>query len=555
MNYDVFISYSRKDTAVAKQICAVFDAYKRYYKFEYFFDTSEIGIKSEYLKRIASAISQSKSMLFLASNDSYASTFCAKELLFAEDGKIDIYRYALDKSQPPQDIKLLLITQHYLEAALCPIEEMVRQVLSETLKQDIKPLSELQMSEYVVPNPTPSAKDKLKGWINVVVYLSLAFVVLFYAIRTCTDSSNEVFTPETLESEVSVVKDTLKKESVPQTAVKKVSATEKSKNETTTKTTKENTSTKTKTNSLAITNNRTQTITAAEEKSAVVNASSTKQLTSELKGVTPIQIDTTLTAKQLYIKGLEHYRQKDYNSAVQYYYESAKRGHASAQCDLGYCYRKGIVIARNDTEGVNWYRKAAEQGNARAQFNLGVCYAEGQGVTQDYYEAVKWYRKAAEQGNAKAQCNLGYSYAKGLGVTQDDYETVKWYRKAAEQGDASAQCYLGYCYEKGLGVTQDDYEAAKWYRKAAEQGNADAQCNLGGCYYKGLGVTKDEYEAVKWYRKAAEKGIAQAQYNLGLCYELGKCVTKDEYEAVKWYRKAAEQGYENAKKRLQELGY
>lgn len=193
--YDVFISYSRKDKAFAQSVCQVFDAYKRYYKFEYFFDTSEIGIKNEYLERIADAISQSKSMLFLASKNSYSPGFCTKELLYAEEYGVAIYRYCLDKSKAPQKIELLLIDQHYLEVELCPIEEMVRQVLADALQQDIKPLSELQISEDVVPNPTPSAKDKLKGWTNVLVYLSLAFVVLFYAIRTCTDSSNEVSTP------------------------------------------------------------------------------------------------------------------------------------------------------------------------------------------------------------------------------------------------------------------------------------------------------------------------------------------------------------------------
>ena len=45
--YDVFISYSRKDKAFAQSVCQVFDAYKKYYKFEYFFDTSEIVIKNE----------------------------------------------------------------------------------------------------------------------------------------------------------------------------------------------------------------------------------------------------------------------------------------------------------------------------------------------------------------------------------------------------------------------------------------------------------------------------------------------------------------------------
>jgi TPR repeat protein len=30
---------------------------------------------------------------------------------------------------------------------------------------------------------------------------------------------------------------------------------------------------------------------------------------------------------------------------------------------------------------------------------LGYCYKNGRGVSKDELEAVKWYRKAAEQGN------------------------------------------------------------------------------------------------------------------------------------------------------------
>ncbi len=263
----------------------------------------------------------------------------------------------------------------------------------------------------------------------------------------------------------------------------------------------------------------TQSVTVAEGRTATINATLKKQITSQLKGVTPIEIDSSLTAEQLRAKGEEFYGKKEYNSAVQYYHKAALMGYAVAQNDLGYCYRKGL------------------------------------GVTQDYYEAEKWYRKAAEQGNKYAQCNLGYCYESGQGVTKDYAEAVKWYRKAVEQGLARAQCNLGYCYELGQGVTKDIAEAVKWYRKAAEQGNAIGQCNLGYCYESGQGVTKDYAEAVKWYRKAAEQGHARAQNNLGACYEDGLGVTKSITEAVKWYKKAAEQGYEKAKTNLRRLGY
>ena len=258
----------------------------------------------------------------------------------------------------------------------------------------------------------------------------------------------------------------------------------------------------------------TQNVTITEGQTAVVDVALTKQATSELKGVTPIKIDTSLTAEQLNSKGWEYYNKNEYNSAVQYYYESAKRGYAKAQCNLGYCYEYGLGVTKDEYEAVKWYRKSAEQGNAFGQYNLGVSYEKGRGVIQDYYEAVKWYRRSAEQGNAFAQNNLGYCYEKGRGVIQDYYEAVKWYRKSAEQGCANAQDNLGLCYENGQGVTRDYYEAVKWYRKSAEQGNVWAQCKLGSCYEKGRGVTKDIAEAVKWYRKAAEQGDTDAKKRL-----------------------------------------
>ncbi len=258
----------------------------------------------------------------------------------------------------------------------------------------------------------------------------------------------------------------------------------------------------------------TQSITIADGKTITVNVALKKQTTSPLKGVTPIEIDSSLTAEQLEAKANEYYNKKDYNSAVQYYHKAAQAGKAFSQMRIGYCYHNGFGVTKDYTEAVKWYRKAAEQGDTGAQNNLGVCYELGHGVTKSTTEAVKWYRKAAEQGHAEAQNNLGLCYEYGKGVAQDNYEAAKWYRKAAEQGHAEAQNNLGLCYYYGKGVAQDNYEAVKWYRKAAEQGNAHAQNNLGLCYEDGLGVTKSTTEAVKWYRKAAEQGNEKAKTNL-----------------------------------------
>ena len=194
--------------------------------------------------------------------------------------------------------------------------------------------------------------------------------------------------------------------------------------------------------------------------------------------------------------------------------------------------------------------ETAEKGDAGAQFNLGVRYANGQGVAKDEVEAVKWYRKAADQGDADAQSNLGWMYDNGQGVAKDEVEAVKWYRKAADQGHAFAQYNLGVMYANGQGVAKDAVEAVKWYRKAADQGNTNAQLYLGGMYANGRGVTKDEVEAVKWLRKAADQGNANAQSNLGNMYWVGNGVVKDELEAYKWWLLAGAQGNEKAKENI-----
>ena len=147
MKYDVFISYSRKDLEFAKKVCTTFDAYKEHYEFEYFFDMDEIKSRHEYLKRISTAISKSKVMLFLASGNSTKSEFCTKELLFADKHNVFIHQYRIDDTELPEDIDLLLGNHHYREAANFSIDNIVREVLSDALKQDIKPISKRTVSK------------------------------------------------------------------------------------------------------------------------------------------------------------------------------------------------------------------------------------------------------------------------------------------------------------------------------------------------------------------------------------------------------------------------
>lgn len=270
-------------------------------------------------------------------------------------------------------------------------------------------------------------------------------------------------------------------------------------------------------------------------------------------------------------------------------------GTAEAYRGLGWCYKQGKGVEKDEAEAEKWLRKAeeieintrksAESGDAKAQVRLAQYYD----ARVNHTEAFKWFKIASQNTDSDprwvsaAYTWLGWCYKKGKGVEKDAAEGDKWfrkgdeleyhtYRKQAEEGDAEAQFWLGEQYIRfaksdknhydaeadlpegayrpnfpdALPLAQAQVESAKWFKKSAENGFAKAQNKLGECYESGKGVPEDQSEAVKWLRKAAEQGYAEAQKNVGHRYRKGEGVEKDLVEAAKWYRKAAEQGNDSA---------
>lgn len=123
MNYDVFISYSRKDTKVADRICAALDNHG----ISYFIDRKGIGGGMEFPAVLAHAIMNSKIMLFLGSKNSYESKFTNSEVTFAfnKKPKGSIIPYIIDKSKLPDfleftfsSINIRTIEEHPIEPIL-----------------------------------------------------------------------------------------------------------------------------------------------------------------------------------------------------------------------------------------------------------------------------------------------------------------------------------------------------------------------------------------------------------------------------------------------------
>lgn len=242
--------------------------------------------------------------------------------------------------------------------------------------------------------------------------------------------------------------------------------------------------------------------------------------------------------------------EKDDAEAVHWFKAGSARGNADAQFGLAYMYGQGRGVEKDLAAAARIYRLSAEQGHPTAQNNLGTQFEHGEGVEKSLADAVAWYRLAAEQGYARAQENLGTMYARGHGVTQNHLEAVRWYRRAADQGFASAEVRLGYAYSNGQGVEQDHGQAALWYHRAADQGLASARYNLARAYQLGQGVEPDIAEAIKLYRLAAAQGLAVAQLSLGHLYKDGNGLQQDFAKAAEWYRLAADQDNARAQNNL-----
>lgn len=127
--YDIFISYSRKDTAIADQICAALDSVG----ITYFIDRQGIGGGFEFPAVLAENIVNSKLFLLLASKNSYESKFTMSEIVFAfnKKPKNTILPYIIDNSTLPISLEFVFaginwrnMTDHPIDPTL--VDDLLR---------------------------------------------------------------------------------------------------------------------------------------------------------------------------------------------------------------------------------------------------------------------------------------------------------------------------------------------------------------------------------------------------------------------------------------------
>ncbi|RHZ89372.1 hypothetical protein Glove_15g7 [Diversispora epigaea] len=75
------------------------------------------------------------------------------------------------------------------------------------------------------------------------------------------------------------------------------------------------------------------------------------------------------------------------------------KGSQIALNTIGYCYRFGLGVEKNDEKGFEVYLKCAENGNIIAQLNASACYRDGLGTTRDATKSFQWDIKSVLAGS------------------------------------------------------------------------------------------------------------------------------------------------------------
>lgn len=224
--YDVFISYSRRDTKVANRICKAFDDAG----ITYFIDRQGIGGAYEFPQVLAEAIISSKIFLYLASSNSYASKFTQSEITFAfnRKDKGSILPYIIDGSSMPISLELVFsainwrnLEEHPIETVL--VDDLLRLLGKERkVYQDKNPHEFLDDRNVIAPdvsmNESPkSSRAKNRKLLLVGVGAILLLVPLCIFLKGSLKNNASSPTPDVM-SEINIALSSTEKPGIEDTS-------------------------------------------------------------------------------------------------------------------------------------------------------------------------------------------------------------------------------------------------------------------------------------------------------------------------------------------------
>ena len=170
MKHDVFISYSRKDSPIARLVYETLMENN----VSCFMDTEDISGGQEFSDRLAEEIENSSIFLFLGSANSYTAKWTVKELYFANDLKDKIIiPYCIDNAPVPRDIKIVISNLNIRNIQEHPIETVLLKDVRSALEK-LAPKAgkeDLPMVRNLIADITTSSQHTKQYSIDLLTQL------------------------------------------------------------------------------------------------------------------------------------------------------------------------------------------------------------------------------------------------------------------------------------------------------------------------------------------------------------------------------------------------
>ena len=201
--------------------------------------------------------------------------------------------------------------------------------------------------------------------------------------------------------------------------------------------------------------------------------------------------------------------------------------------------------------------KGAEYNERNTLSSLALAYYAGHGVEQNLKHAVRWAKRSAALGDTFAMYLLNQIYYYGgEGIEENEEEAWRW-AKLGEKHNAHPCIYaLGNMCRDGYGMEGcERKDCVKFYERAIYlDSTSDAGVELYKIYSEGkFGFPRDMAKAVSYLKPVAEG------HTLSAALHYGKLLTDidsdycDEFLGVKYLNIACEAGYAEAYYRLGKL--
>jgi len=217
-----------------------------------------------------------------------------------------------------------------------------------------------------------------------------------------------------------------------------------------------------------------------------------------------------------FASGLFNNGRPDNERAFALFVSAGKHGHAEAGYRAALCYEYGWGCRTDYPKAVQFYRQSATKGHPGAATRLGrACLANDLGLSGHRgREGVKWLKRASESADAQHNAGpfeLGALHVDGYGddVFKDEAYAAQLFARAADLGHPEACLRMGQAHEHGLlACPRDPALSLHFYGGAARAGIPEAMMAM--CAWCMVGaepvLRRDEAEAHEWARKAAEAG-------------------------------------------------